>query len=305
MNIRIGTRGSPLALWQVTETARRLERVGYKPELVLIRTTGDRRRDVSLASIGGKGLFIKELEEALSRDEIDIAVHSLKDVPSIIPEEFTLAGFLDRGDPRDAWLQPNGIPIGALPHGAVVGTSAPRRRAQLLAAHPHLRIAEIRGNVETRIAKMREHEYDGIVLAGAGLARLGLTENITGYFTTDELVPAAGQGIVAMETLRWNVFARDAAATISDPNSELAARCERGVLQQFGERLDCTSCIAVHAVETSGIVTIRAFVSDFDGVKSLRITRRGAESEVDEVIRAVARELIKLGALQLLEVHAT
>jgi hydroxymethylbilane synthase len=304
-NLRIGTRGSPLALWQATDAAGRLQQAGHTPELVLIRTTGDRRRDVPLASIGGKGLFIKELEEALSSGEIDIAVHSLKDVPSIIPDDFALAGFLDRGDPRDAWLQPNGIPIGALPRGAIVGTSAPRRRAQLLAAHPHLRIAEIRGNVETRIAKMRTREYDGIVLAGAGLARLGLTSDVTGYFDVDELLPAAGQGIVALETLRTNAFARDAAASISDSRSELAARCERGVLQQFGERLDCTSCIAVHAVQLRGVLTIRAFVSDLDGEKPLRVTRRADELDADDLIRAVARELISLGALELLAVHVT
>ena len=127
--LRIGTRGSELALWQANETARLLTDAGFRTELVIVKTTGDRRHDVSLASIGGKGLFIKELEEALNDKRIDMAVHSLKDVPSIIPDEFTLAGFLERADPRDAWLQAYRLPIDALPRGAVIGTSAPRRRA--------------------------------------------------------------------------------------------------------------------------------------------------------------------------------
>src|SRR5688500_7207839 len=181
VRIRIGTRGSALALWQAEEVARLLRAAGYEPELVIVKTTGDKRTDVSLASIGGKGLFIKELEESLERGAVDIAVHSLKDVPSIIPDHFALAGFLERADPRDAWI--SSLPIDQLPDGAIVGSSSPRRRAQLLELFPRLDVRDIRGNVDTRIEKMRRGEYAGIVLAAAGLKRLGRASDALSYFS--------------------------------------------------------------------------------------------------------------------------
>lgn len=297
--IRLGTRSSPLALWQANETARQLSLAGYEAQIVPIRTAGDRRYDVPLADIGGKGLFIKELEEALDHDEIDLAVHSLKDVPSLIPDRFVLAGFLQREDPRDAWLNADGLPIDALPRGAVVATSAPRRRAQLFERHPNLHIAPLRGNVETRVAKMRERLYDGIVLAAAGLLRLGRRDDIVRFFSVEEMVPAAGQGIVGLETLRKNALGREAAASINDSSSSLAAMCERGVLQQFGTRLDCNSCVAVHASRDGGEIVVRAFLSDFDGANALRVTRCGTDAH--ELVRSVADELISLGAIRLLE----
>jgi len=244
--IRIGTRGSQLALWQANETSRRLRDAGYQPELHIVKTTGDKRHDVSLATIGGKGLFIKELEEALERGDVDIAVHSLKDVPSIIPDHFELAGFLERADPRDAWLHPQGRAIADMPAGTVVGTSAPRRRAQLAQRFPHLVIEDIRGNVETRINKARDGKYAGVILASAGLTRLGLANEITSYFSVDEMLPAAGQGIVAIECLASNAFAREAARAINHEPSEIAALMERGLLQKFGTRLDCYSVVAAH-----------------------------------------------------------
>src|SRR5258708_37180951 len=149
--LRIGTRGSQLALWQANTVMNRLAAAGYRAEIVTIKTTGDKRTDVPLASVGGKGLFIKELEEALRSGEVDLAVHSLKDVPSLIPDDFVLAGFLDRGDPRDAWVQLDHVAPGDLPSGAVVGTSAPRRRAQFRALFPHLKLEEMRGTVDTPI----------------------------------------------------------------------------------------------------------------------------------------------------------
>lgn len=297
--VRIGTRGSPLALWQANETARLLRDAGFAPEIVEIRTTGDRRVDVPLAAIGGKGLFVKELEEALDRNEIDVAVHSLKDVPSIIPERFALFGFLERGDPRDAWLQPHGLPVDGLPTGAVVGTSAPRRRAQLLERYPHLNVVAIRGNVDTRIARMQ----DGLVLARAGLIRLGRAHAIVSTFDVDEMVPAAGQGIVALESLRTSALGREAAAAINHAPSALAARCERGVLQQFGTILDCTSCVAVHASFDGAAITVRAFVSDFNGASAVRVTHCGTDAEA--LVHSVADELRARGALPLLERRAS
>ncbi|HET7437092.1 MAG TPA: hydroxymethylbilane synthase [Thermoanaerobaculia bacterium] len=300
--IRLGTRGSPLALWQANETARLLRAQGFSVELIPIRTTGDIRRDVPLAAIGGKGLFVKELETALDRDEIDLAVHSLKDVPSIVPERFTLAGFLERADPRDAWLQPDGLAVDALPHGALIATSAPRRRAQLLARRPDLRIEPIRGNVETRLAKLQNRACDGLVVASAGLTRLGLTERVTATFSVDEMIPAAGQGIVALESLQSNALARSAAQAITHTQSAIAARCERGVLQHFGTQLDCLSCIAVHASFEGETIVVRAFVSDLDAATIIRVTQRGTDAEA--LACSVADELRERGAISLLEVCA-
>ena len=246
MRVRIGTRGSQLALWQANETKRRLELAGHEAELHIVKTTGDKRHDVSLATIGGKGLFVKELEEALERGEIDVAVHSLKDVPSLIPGHFVLAGFLERADPRDAWVHVDGKAIHDIPDGAVIGTSAPRRRAQLAMLFPNLVVADIRGNVDTRIHKAREGQYAGIILASAGLTRLGRTGEITSYFSVDEMLPAAGQGIVAIECLASNAFAREAARAINHEPGEQAALMERGLLQKFGMRLDCYSVVAAH-----------------------------------------------------------
>jgi len=282
--IRIGTRGSELALWQANEVARRLAMTGFAPQIVPVRTTGDKRHDVSLATIGGKGLFIKELEEALERGDVDIAVHSLKDVPSIIPESFVLAGFLERADPRDAWIHPDGKPLAALPAGSVIGTSAPRRRGQLAAMYPQLKIEDIRGNVDTRIQKARSGHYAGVVLASAGLTRLGRTIEITSYFSIDEMLPAAGQGIIAIETLRENALGLEAAQSVDHPPSSLAARSERGVLQKFGEQLDCYSEIAVHATsEENGELTVRAWFSGFRA--------RASGFDAETVINAVYEEL--------------
>ena len=275
--IRIGTRGSALALWQANEVARLL---GGDTEIVTLKTTGDQRQDVSLAAIGGKGLWVKELEDALLRGEIDLAVHSLKDVPSIMPEEFELAAFLERADPRDAWVQVDGKSIGDLPAGATVATSAPRRRAQIRARWPHLQVEEIRGNVDTRLRKLRDRLYDGGVLAAAGLTRLGLAGQITSTFSIDEMLPAAGQGIIAIETLRG---ARNDVGRISHEPTAMAARCERGVLQKFGTVLDCYSPIAVHATH-NGAITIRAFYERPDG-STVRVEKSGTNA--GDVIAAV------------------
>jgi hydroxymethylbilane synthase len=287
--------GSALALWQANETSRRLAAAGYEPELVIVKTTGDKRQDVSLATIGGKGLFIKELEDALERGSIDIAVHSLKDVPSIIPDHFVLAGFLERADPRDAWVHVEGRSLAEMPDGSLIGTSAPRRRAQLINLFPKFRIEDIRGNVDTRINKARDGQYAGIILASAGMTRLGRAAEITSYFSVDEMLPAAGQGIVGIECLATNAFAIEAARAINHAPSALAATCERGVLQKFGEQLDCYSAVAVHCTPD---LTIRAFISDYEGTRAIRASRRGSDPAA--VIDAVYDDLVAQGAEELL-----
>lgn len=296
--IRIGTRGSQLALWQANEVSKRLREQGHRTEIVPIRTTGDKRQDVSLADIGGKGLFIKELEEALERGDIDLAVHSLKDVPSIIPDRFTLPAFLERADPRDAWVHLDRVAITELPKGSVIGTSAPRRRAQLLERFPHFTVEDIRGNVETRIAKARSGQYAGIILAAAGMTRLGRDSEITSWFDVDDMVPAAGQGIIAIETLAASTPVIDAARSINHASSGIAAFCERGVLQRFGTKLDCYSAVAVHATSAGAETTIRAFFSDYEATRSIRVTKRGSDPE--HVVSAVYAELIGRGAEELI-----
>ena len=295
--VRIGTRGSQLALWQANEVSERLAGQGYRPEVVIIKTTGDKRQDVSLADIGGKGLFIKELEEALEHGRIDLAVHSLKDVPSLIPDQFTLAAFLKRGDPRDVWVHPDRAPIAGLPRGSVIGTSSPRRRAQLLERFPQFTVEQIRGNVETRIAKVRAGMYAGIILAAAGMTRLERDSEITSWFDVDEMVPAAGQGIVTLETLAANEAMIEAARSINYTASETAALCERGVLQRFGTRLDCYSAVAVHALTEAGETTVRAFFSDYEATRSIRVTERGRDPE--RLVTGVYEELVRRGAEEL------
>src|SRR5437763_9615007 len=199
--LRIGTRGSPLAMWQANQVAERLERAGHVVEIKQIRTSGDIRLEVALANIGGKGLFIKELEEALARGYADLALHSLKAIPSIMDERFVLAGFLDRGDARDAWLHRERTNFDAIASGSRIGTSSPRRRAQLLARNRTFVVEPIRGNVGTRIRTLNDGIFDGIVLAGAGLARLGRSADVNAYFDIEEMVPADGQGVVGIEKL--------------------------------------------------------------------------------------------------------
>jgi hydroxymethylbilane synthase len=312
--LRIGTRGSQLALWQANEVKRHLAVAGHDAEIAIVKTTGDKRQDVSLASIGGKGLFIKELEEALEREEIDMAVHSLKDVPSLIPEHFALAAFLERADPRDAWVHVEGKPVDEMPAGAVIGTSAPRRRAQLAQLFPHLRAEDIRGNVDTRMRKARAGEYAGLVLAAAGLTRLGRANEITSYFSIDEMIPAAGQGIVAIECLASNERARAAARSINHEESERAALNERGVLQKFGTRLDCYSAVAVHC-ETFGVrwpqpplshadrVTPSTYESGSCGYRTPNVVIRAFVAGVrarGSDIDGVYQQLIEQGAEKLL-----
>ncbi len=292
--IRIGTRGSQLALWQANEVARRLSDVGHRPEIVTVRTTGDKRQDTTLASIGGKGVFIKELEEALAAGVLDLAVHSLKDVPSLVQPQFALAAFLERADPRDAWVQLDAIPIDQMPDGATIGTSAPRRRAQLRSLFPKLRVAEIRGNVDTRINKLRAGLYDGAILASAGLKRLGRESEITAHFSIDEMIPAAGQGIVVIETLADRAGKFEA---INHPPSALAAKCERGVLQRFGDLLDCYSAVAVHAT-IGETITIRAFFGEIDGDRMIRLRQSGRDPEA--LIDFVYEALVTAGAEELL-----
>lgn len=299
-SLRIGTRGSRLALFQAHLVHKRLAEHGFRSTIIPIQTTGDRRREVSLATIGGKGLFIKEIEEALIEKRVDLAVHSLKDVPTMLSDRFHLAAFLERGDPRDAWIHRDGKRLGEADQDAVVGTSSPRRRAQLLHRHPRLRVQEIRGNVETRLSRARAGDLDAVVLAAAGLERLERSDSITEYLDPADMVPAAGQGIIVVETLAERHDLSEAMLSLNHPDTATAARCERGVLEQFGTRLDCYSAIAVHAGARNGKWRLSAFVSDLDGKRPIEVRKEGSAESINAMIREVAAEMIAAGAMERL-----
>jgi uroporphyrinogen III methyltransferase / synthase len=305
MMVRIGTRGSALARWQAGEVARRLRLAGIDSEQVIIRTTGDRRTDVPLSQLGGKGLFLKEIEEALLRDEIDIAVHSLKDVPSFTGEQFALAAFLPRAEPRDAWIARDGSSLAELPAGAVVGTSSPRRRAQLLRRRPDLDIRPIRGNVDSRLAKLHAGEFDAIILAGAGLERLGRLDEITTLLSLEEMLPASGQAIVTIETRADRPDLIEMLRSINDPDAELMGTAERSVLQRFGSLLDCHSSIAVHASLKEERLTIRAIASDPEGRNVVEGGAHGAREEAARLIAETWQQLVDTGARELLTLPAS
>ena len=299
--IRIGSRGSKLALWQANETQRLLGEAGHASEIVIFKTTGDKRTDVSLATIGGKGLFIKELEEALDRGEVDIAVHSLKDVPSIIPDQFELVSFLERNDPRDAWIQSGAKSLRDLPAGARIGTGSPRRRTQLLQLRGDIEVMELRGNVDTRLGKLHDGQYDGILLASAGLNRLGLSSEITSLFPLEEITPAAGQGIVGIEILASRGDLREALAKINHEASASQARIERGVLQRFGTLLDCYTPVAVHAELRGDSVRCHAFLSNLKGDVAIRVVDEAPRAESDALVTRVHKAMCDKGALALIE----
>lgn len=299
--IRIGTRGSKLALWQANTVSRLLDDAGYANEIVRISTTGDRRTDVPLATIGGKGLFIKEIEEALGRGEIDIAVHSLKDVPSMIPGQFELVAFLPRADARDAWVHPTGTSFSELPAGSRIGTGSPRRRTQLRRLRHDVEVLEIRGNVDTRLSKVRAGEYDGLLLATAGLVRLGLDDAITGHFAVSEITPAAGQGIVGIEILGSRDDLREPLSKINDADAQTAARVERGVLGRFGTLLDCYTPIAVHAELTPAAIHCNGFVSTLEGERAIRVFEEAGRMQGDAIVDLVFRALVEKGAMEIIE----
>lgn len=305
MKLRIATRGSRLALWQAEHVARMLAGAGHEPEIVVIRTTGDRRTDVPLAAIGGKGLFIKELEESLLAGESDVAVHSLKDVPSIMPEAFVLAAFPQRADPRDAWLNLDGWGPDDLDRGAVVATGAPRRRAQLLARWPHLVIEGVRGNVDTRLRALESRAARAMVLAMAGLERLGLAESVRSPLDPEVMTPAAGQGVLALETRvdREDVIA--AVRAVNDPRVEREALAERHVLQRFGTMLDCHSAIAVHARHGAGSFTINAFAGAPDGSAHVRASHSGEIENWSGIADRVYEALRDAGARALMDGEVT
>ena len=281
----IATRESRLALWQANHVKALLEQQGHSVTLLGMTTQGDQILDRSLSKVGGKGLFVKELELALEDGRADLAVHSLKDVPMELPGGFALACVMLREDPRDAWVSPRYADWRALPEGAVVGTSSLRRTALLRALRPDLRIDELRGNLDTRLRKLDDGLYDGIVLAASGLKRLGLASRIRSIFDTTDMLPAAGQGALGIEirTGRDDVVA--ALATLADTPTWLAVTAEREVSRSMGG--SCSMPLAAHATFSGHTLEIRAAWGSPHGAHGL--IQASAQATVTDV--AVALQL--------------
>lgn len=265
--LRIGTRGSPLALVQARGVrARLVAALGLGEEafeLIVIRTTGDAIQDRSLAEEGGKGLFTKEIEEALLDGRIDFAVHSAKDMPTVLPAGLMLAACLEREDARDVFISRKAGSIAELPQGATLGTTAPRRQAIAKRARPDLCIVPLRGNVETRLRKLDDGEVDATILALAGLKRLGLAERATKIMSAEEFVPAAGQGAIGIETRQDDTRMRELLARIDHADTATAVACERAFLAELDGT--CKTPIAGHAILSGGVLQFRGLIAKPDG----------------------------------------
>jgi hydroxymethylbilane synthase len=298
--VRIATRGSDLALVQARYVASRIQReLGLDTELVVITTTGDRIQDRSLAKIGGKGLFIKEIEQSLLEDRADVAVHSAKDLPSEIAEGLSLAAFPDRADPRDALVgRTKAETLETLTPGARIGTGSTRRAAQLLALRPDLEIVPLRGNVPTRLRKIETEGLEAVVLASAGLDRLGLSDVISQRIEPELMLPAVCQGLLALQTRQGEPFSERIAELDDDQNSDQAA-AERAFLRQLGG--DCTIPLAAHC-ESNGAdrLTIRGCLANSDGTTLLHSQAEGERTQAADLGKRVADEILASGGSALL-----
>jgi hydroxymethylbilane synthase len=292
----IGSRGSQLALWQAHWIQSRLEASGEQSSIEIIKTTGDKITDVALSQVGSKGLFTKEIEEALLAGAIDIAVHSLKDMPTDLPAGLTLAAIPEREDPRDALV---GRALEDLAPGARIGTGSLRRSAQLRALRPDLQIEDIRGNVDTRLRKLDEGRCDAIVLASAGLRRLGWEHRITELFNPGIMCPAVGQGALAVETRDDNGNAFQIARRLEHADSRARVTAERAVLAALGG--GCQAPMGSHAYVDGQTLTIVAVVVSPDGKQVIRQGRHGPIDDPVGVGRALAGQLLAAGAKEILE----
>jgi len=298
VTIRIGTRGSALALAQARAVAGALEAAGTTVDIVAMRTEGDRRLGARLADVGGKGLFVREIEEALIDRRVDVAVHSLKDLPAELPEGLTLAAFPTREDPSDVLVTREGGGLDGLRVGATVGTSSLRRRALLLAARPDLGVEPLRGNVDTRLAKLAAGECDAIVLAAAGLGRLGLSPAHTHVLSVETFIPAVGQGIIAVEIRAGDADVRRAVERLDDADTRACALAERSYLRRLGA--SCNTPMAAHAildrVGERPRLRMMALVASEDGRRILRADAAGAPTDAAAVGRGLAELLLERGA---------
>lgn len=298
--VRIGTRGSELALWQaryVAETIR--QTAGLESDLVVIKTTGDMILSVPLSQVGGKGLFVKEIEEALIAGTIDLAVHSMKDVPAFLPEGLVIGAILAREDPRDAFVSPHSS-FAALPDGARIGTSSLRRMAQLKKHRPDLQFESLRGNVGTRLKKLDQKRVDAIILAAAGLIRLGFSDRIREYLPIELSLPAVGQGALGLECRAEDRRIRKILDGMVDPETSACVQAERGVLSALDG--GCQLPIAAHArTLQSGQVELIARILDVEGTTLLEERRSGPAEEAQHLGEEAGKRLLAMGGQKILD----
>jgi hydroxymethylbilane synthase len=302
--LRIGSRGSQLALWQANHISALLRARGHAVEIEIIHTTGDKITDVPLAQVGtkgglGKGVFTKEIEEALAAGRVDLAVHSLKDLPTELPPGFEIAAITERQDPRDAFCSRLYSRIEDLPQNARVGTSSLRRQAQLKAIRRDLDIHPLRGNVDTRLRKLEQGEYDAIILASAGLKRLGKTELIKQVFPAEIMCPAAGQGALGIEIRDGDSATREHLAFLNDDAARAATTCERALLNRLGG--GCQVPIGALAELRNGKLHLDAIVADPDGSKLVRESRDGDLNDPEQLGNAAGEALLRRGGEEILE----
>jgi hydroxymethylbilane synthase len=295
--LRIGSRGSQLALWQANHISGLLREQGHQVELEIIKTTGDKITDVALAKVGTKGMFTKEIEEALAEGRIDLAVHSLKDLPTEVPAGFEIAAITKRENPRDVFCSRKFSSIDELPRGARVGTSSLRRQAQLKAFRPDLDIYPLRGNVDTRLRKLEAGEYDAVILAAAGLTRLGKTELIKQVISPEVMCPAAGQGALGIEIRTRDLQTKQHLTFLDDSAARATTTCERALLNKLGG--GCQVPIGAFAEMGKGKLHLDAIVAHPDGSKLLRESQEG--SDPTRLGEAVGETLLQRGGDAILE----
>ncbi|MCC7438426.1 MAG: hydroxymethylbilane synthase [Armatimonadetes bacterium] len=301
MPIIIGTRGSALALWQAHAVQAMLQ--SRYPELdvrlEIIHTTGDKILDTPLSNIGDKGLFTKELEVALMDGRIHLAVHSLKDLPTVLPDGLTLAAVTERERPEDALIAPAGTTIATLPHGGTVATGSLRRRSQLLHLRPDLNVVDVRGNVPTRLQKYQTNGWDGMILAYAGLYRLGLAQHIAQIIPTDQMIPAVGQAALGLETRADDTATIALLRGIEHPPTRICTDAERALLRRLEG--GCQTPIAAHATLAGNQLTLHAMVASLDGSTIIASQITGSPDEAEELGNRVAGELIERGGKEMVE----
>ena len=298
--LRIATRSSPLALWQAEEVARRLKPIypDLKVSLVQMKTRGDKLLDAPLAKVGGKGLFVKELEVGILEGRADIAVHSMKDVPVEFPEGLELALIMQREDPRDAFVSNQYDSLDSMPAGTLVGTSSLRRQTQIRERYPHLRIDWLRGNVNTRLRKLDDGEYNAIILACAGLIRLGFEHRITRSLEPEECLPAIGQGAVGIEVRSDDIAVKELLAPLGHAETSTRIAAERALNETLNG--GCQVPIAGYAVLDDGQIFLRGLVGEPDGSRILRAEISGSVEQAASLGKRLAEDLLAQGADDIL-----
>ena len=300
-NIIIGSRGSQLALWQANWVKSELERIHNDVEvnIKIIKTSGDKIQDVPLAKIGGKGLFVKEIEEALLSKEIDVAVHSMKDVPMNLPEELHISVITKRENPLDALISKNGEKLADLPMGSIIGTSSLRRSSQLLKYRSDFKIDALRGNVDTRLKSLEDGKYDAILLAAAGLNRLGWTNKITEEVSHEILLPAMGQGALGIETHRSDFIAQGMISSLDDKFTHSAVNAERGLVGALDG--GCQVPIGSYATVDNNLITLRGLVASLDGKTIYKLIKTGPIDDAINIGHTLGVELLDMGADKVLK----